>query len=791
MEAHTLRVLEYEKIRALLLSHATCELGKERVRLMAPLTDAREIEQRQAETSEATALLEDLGGMPLGGIRDVRNPVDRAARDGLLQAKELLDIADTIYAARRLKFHLARYRSRYPLLNAIAADISDLNGLEHDIRTAINDHAEIVDSASPELAHIRSSMRVAHVRLQERLENILHSAAYEKMIQEPVIVRRSDRLCIPVKAEYRHAFGGLVHDTSASGATVFMEPAAALEIQNDLRELEASERHEIERILSVLSQAVRRRANDLAATLRALGLLDFIHAKAQLSRAQRAVRPVLNTNGVIALREARHPLLQGDVVPIDVRLGREFSTLVITGPNTGGKTVCLKTLGLLTLMAQSGLHVPAAEGSELAVFRQVFADIGDEQSIEQSLSTFSAHIRQIVNIVRRLGRNALVLLDEIGAGTDPMEGSALARALLEFLTNKRARTVATTHYSVLKEFAYEHPDIENASVEFDPESLQPTYRLLIGVPGSSNALTIARRLGLPNAVIEQAQRFLAPEHRQVEGLIRKIEEDVRVARTQREAAEAAAEDAAKVRRRLQQELDQTRQRREETLAQAADEAAAVVRKAQEEARAILARLRAQNRENRETNQAAQSLKQLAEQVRNQGERLARPAAPEPVEIAPSTGRPPRVGDSVTVRPFAGRGVVLEVDEEGAEALVQVGSMKLTVPLEDVRVVNAPAPPRPVPVLGGGGLIAKAATFGMELHLRGLMSEEAVEKLDKYLDDAFLAGVSSVRVIHGKGTGALRNAVWEFLRNHPHVSSYHLAEQNEGGTGATVVELKAE
>ncbi|NLB94268.1 MAG: endonuclease MutS2 [Armatimonadetes bacterium] len=791
MDEQSLRVLEYERVRELLLAHASSELGKERVRAMVPLTDLREIEQRQAETAEVCLAIEEQGGIPLGGIRDIRVAVDRAARDGILQPQELLDIADTVYSARRLKFFFARHRSRFPLLNEVATHIYDFSALEHEIRAAISDRAEVQDNASPELAHIRSSIRITHSRVHERIEQILHSPAYEKMIQEPVVVRRSDRLCIPIKAEYRHAFDGLVHDTSASGATVFMEPAAVLALQNDLRELEANEKHEVERILTALSHLVRRRAQELHATLHALGIIDFIHAKAQLSRAQQAVRPRLNSQGRIDLRGARHPLLQGNVVPIDVHLGKEFTTLVITGPNTGGKTVALKTLGLLTLMAQSGLHVPAADGSEMAVFKQVFADIGDEQSIEQSLSTFSAHIRQIVKIVRRIGRNALVLLDEIGAGTDPTEGSALARALLEFLTRQQARTVATTHYSVLKEYAYSHPEIENASVEFDVDTLQPTYRLLIGIPGSSNALTIARRLGLPKAIVDAASSFLGTEHVQVEGLIRRIEEDVRAARNEREAAEAIAADAEKIRRRLQQELDQTRERREKAIAEAAGEASAIVRKAQEEARQILAKLREQSRENRDTNQAMQALKRLSDEVHeaeSKAQAQRRPAV-QPIEPEPLV-RPPRPGDTVTVQPFGGRGVVLEMNEGESEVLVQMGAVKLTVPLSDVQVVGEPKQ-RPMPSLSSNTMVAKAATFGIELHLRGLMAEEAMLKLDKYLDDAILAGVSSVRVVHGKGTGALRNAVWEFLRKHPHVSAYHLAEQCEGGTGATVVELKTE
>ncbi|MDH7569988.1 MAG: endonuclease MutS2, partial [Armatimonadota bacterium] len=638
-----------------------------------------------------------------------------------------------------------------------------------------------------------ASIQATNARLQERLESILHSSAYEKMIQEPVLVRRSDRLCIPVKAEFRHAFAGLVHDTSASGATVFMEPAAVLDLQNDLRELEANERHEVERILTSLSRSVRRRAREIQASLRAVGLIDFIHAKAQLSRAQKAVRPVLNNQGRIDLKQARHPLLQGDVVPIDIRLGEEFTTLVITGPNTGGKTVSLKTLGLLTLMAQSGLHVPAGEGSQLAVFHQVFADIGDEQSIEQSLSTFSSHIGTIVRILRRLGRDALVLLDEVGAGTDPVEGSALARALLEYLTERGARTVATTHYTELKEYAYAHPGVENASVEFDVETLRPTFRLLIGIPGSSNALTIAQRLGMPRQVIERARGALRPEHLEVESLIRRIEEDVRAARDEREAAAALAEDAEKVRRRLHQELDQARAKRDQTLAEAAAEAAAIVRKAQEEAREILARLRAQQRENRETTLASQALKRLAEEVRER-ELAASGLEAQRSQEAPSRDfldRLPRAGDVVMVQPFGGRGTVISVDEEEEEALVQVGAMKLTVPFSDLRVLRvepSAAAPAPPPLRG---LVTKAASFGIELHLRGMMAEEALHVLDKYLDDAFLAGVPTVRIVHGKGTGALRNAVWEYLRDHPHVASYQLAEQSQGGTGATVVTLKTD
>ncbi len=573
-----------------------------------------------------------------------------------------------------------------------------------------------------------------------------------------------------------------MHDSSASGATVFIEPAPVVEMGNDLKELVTKEQHEIEKILTRLSRMVEAAAPDIQVTLGALGWLDFVNAKAKLSCDMQAVEPVLNREGRLDVIRARHPLLKGEVVPIDVELGKNFTALLITGPNTGGKTVTLKTIGLLTLMAQSGLHVPADAGSEFAVFDQIFADIGDEQSIEQSLSTFSSHMTRIVNMIRRLGKNALVLLDEIGAGTDPAEGAALAKAILDNLVQNGARAVATTHYGELKEFAFARDGVENASVEFDVETLQPTYRLMIGVPGSSNAFAIASRLGLPLQLVHSAKEMTRGGEASEE-IIRKIERTHRAAAEKEQLAERMSRDVEILKTRYEQRLEELEAVRRDLRNQLTDEVERRVREKIEELDSVIEDLKKQQAPAaKKLHEGRRRFKERVEEIHQELEELA------PVYEEPAESFVLRAGDTVRVTTLDVDGELLK-DPSGGDALVQVGSMKLSVPLGVLRPARRAKSRRKEPTGAEELTSSRAQTVSPELKLIAQRVEQALENLDKYLDDAYLAGIPSARIIHGKGTGALRKAVWEFLEGHHAVESFRLGEKEEGGAGATLVEFK--
>jgi DNA mismatch repair protein MutS2 len=800
MSPHTLKVLEYEQVRALLLEQINTDLGRERVAELAPLDDEEEIRKRLRETAEARRLIDQAGSLPLGGIHDVRHAVETAARDGLIEAQALLDLADTIASARRLRGFLLKRHEEAPRLAELGQEIGDFERIEGEIRRCIGPRGDVLDNASATLARVRKEQRVLHGRMMERLHSYLRNSAYRDMIQDPVVTIRDDRYCIPVKAENRSQFGGLVHDQSASGATVFMEPTVVVELGNELRQLALKERDEVERILRELAGKVGREAIPLMGTLFTLSLIDFISAKARLAFEMDATEPSLNRQGLVEFWKARHPLLKGEVVPIDVRLGGEFTQMVITGPNTGGKTVTLKTVGLLTLMAQSGLHLPANDGSTLPVFRGVYADIGDEQSIQQSLSTFSGHIRNIVEIMKEIeftGRRSLVLLDELGAGTDPTEGSALAKAILRHLWQKGARTIATTHYGELKEFAYSHEGVENASVEFDLETLRPTYRLLIGIPGSSNAFTIAGRLGLPEELVQSARGMLSDEENTITEVIQKLTADQRATEADLARAAAAAKEVDTLRQKYERDLRQLQADRKQTLERARADAFEIVRAAQRQADALLEELKRQEKERKKRSdgfdpaRARQEIQRLAKQLRQTLPQPEAPAADEPpVEpVAPALAdEAPRVGDAVLVAPFGQRGTLL-AEPEGGKAQVQIGAMRITVPYANLRRV---AEARPLQTAAGAltqRRMQLRSSLSTEIMLLGMRAEEAMEALDAYMNDACMAGVSPLRVVHGKGTGALKKVVWDYLQTHPHVSNFRLGEEGEGGGGVTVVSLK--
>jgi DNA mismatch repair protein MutS2 len=800
MNPHALKVLEYEQVRALLAEHISTDLGRERLAELVPMDEEEDIGRRLQETAEARRLIDVAGSLPLGGIHDVRHAVETAAREGLIEAPALLDLADTVSSGRRLRGFLLKRAEEAPRLAEMGREIGDFERLEAEIRRCISPRGDVLDDASPTLARVRKDQRVFQGRKMERLHSYLRNSAYKDMIQDPVVTVRDDRYCIPIKSEYRSAFGGLVHDQSSSGATVFMEPTAVVELGNELRQLTLKERQEVERILRELASKVGREAIPLMGTLYTLSLLDFISAKAKLAFAMDAVEPKLNREGLVELWKARHPLLRGEVVPIDVRLGGDFTQLVITGPNTGGKTVTLKTVGLLALMAQSGLHIPANDGSTLPVFRGIYADIGDEQSIQQSLSTFSSHITNIARILKGVeitGKRSLVLLDEVGAGTDPTEGSALAKAILRHLWTKGARTIGTTHYGELKEFAYSHEGVENASVEFDMETLRPTYRLLIGIPGSSNAFSIAARLGLPEEVVQSARGMLSDEEHAITDVIQKLTADQKATELDLARAAAAAREVDTLRQKYDREVRQLQADRRQTLDRARVDAFEIVRNAKRQADQLLEELKRQEKERRKRSdtfdpaRARENIQRLARQLSaslpepEAPSREELPAEPEPAPLADGA---PKVGDTVLVAPFQQRGTLLSEPDSG-KVQVQVGAMRMTVPYANLRRVAESRAPESVSSALTQRRMQMRSTLSSEIMLLGMRAEQAIDALDEYMNDACMAGISPLRVVHGKGTGALKKVVWDYLQTHPHVGGFRLGEEGEGGGGVTVVQLK--
>lgn len=797
MDEHTLRVLEFDKVKEQLKGYASCQLGLDLIDEMQPHAEFKWITTALKEVTEARRLLASRQGIPMGGVHDIRPLIQKTALGVFLQPQELLDVVSTLAAARRLRQSLLKAPDETPLLAQIGRTLGLFPKVEAEVQRCISEKGEVVDNASPQLAQVRGKLRTVHGRMVDRLNSIIRSAKYRTMIQEPVITMRDGRYCIPVKAESKREFGGLVHDQSASGATVFMEPADVVELGNQIRELQLAEQQEVERILRRLTNLIAEELGAVQETVNALARLDLIGAKAKWADAMDACEPQLDIKGRLDLVKARHPLLEGNAVPIDVRLGDEFTALLITGPNTGGKTVSLKTVGLLTLMAMAGMHIPADEGSRVAVFTKVFADIGDEQSIQQSLSTFSSHIRQIIKIVEQADSHTLVLLDEIGAGTDPEEGAALAKAILNELMGKGARVMASTHYGELKEFAYTEPGVENASVEFDQETLQPTFRLVIGVPGSSQAINIAARLGMPESVIQTARQMFSPERAPLEEIYRALEEDRRAAAAGRAAAKQAQAELERLKKQYAKELEELRAKRQEVAAAASAQARELLRKAREEADASLAVLRRATREGRETQEARDRLvraQQEAERLRRQVEEVeaAKPPAvtppPEPEADDQVASGPPQVGDRVVITTYDREGVIARMADGQAE--VQVGAMRLTVPVSSLRRLK-PRGSGPKPASFAQAALVKTQSFSNELHLRALRADEALLLLDKYIDDARVAGVTPLRIVHGKGTGTLRRLVWDYLRSAPTVRSYSHPPPEEGGEGVTIVELALE
>ncbi|WP_025727772.1 endonuclease MutS2 [Heyndrickxia ginsengihumi] len=785
MQEKILKTLEFDKIKQLLIEHASSTLGERRIKELKPSSSFTEVVTMQEETDEAAQVLRLKGNVPLSGIYDIRPHIKRAAIGGILNPIELMQIASTMYVGRTIKRFiegLIDEEMDLPILAEKAEQIAVLTSLEHQIKNAIDDNGDVLDSASETLRHIRQGLRANERRIREKLEGLIRSRNAAKMLSDAIITIRNDRYVIPVKQEYRSNYGGIVHDQSSSGQTLFIEPQSIVDLNNQLREWHMKEQQEIERILSELSSAVAEVVDDLTIMLERLADLDFIFAKALYGRAMKGSKPTMNQNGIIRLFKARHPLLPIDkVVANDISLGKDYTSIVITGPNTGGKTITLKTIGLCTLMAQAGLQIPALDGSELAVFTDVFADIGDEQSIEQSLSTFSSHMVNIVEILKHVNHESLVLFDELGAGTDPQEGAALAISILDEVYQRGARVVATTHYPELKAYGYNREGVVNASVEFDVETLKPTYRLLIGVPGRSNAFEISRRLGLANNIIEHAKSYVGADTNQVENMIAALEKAKREAEKEQQEARELVKEAEKMHRDIQKRMMEFYEHRDQLYAKAEEKAAKVVDAAKEKADEIIRDLRnmqMNTRANVKEHELIDAKKRLEE------------AAPHLDKTRKQLASQKRqhtftAGDEVKVISFNQKGTLLEKVGDH-EWQVQMGIMKMKVKESDLEFVQSQQKVVTKPLATVKG---KDYHVSLELDLRGERYEDALSKVEKYIDDALLAGYPRVSIIHGKGTGALRSGVQEYLKHHRSVKRIRLGDAGEGGSGVTIVEFK--
>lgn len=789
MDRFSLKKLEFHKIKEMLEKCCSTPLGVPHVRELEPATEAEEILTRQAETAEACHAWRLCPNLAFDGVVDLAPLLRRALIGGVLEPQELLNCRDTLRAGERLKKALLGAGRELPHLQTRASRIQECHALQEKVNLCIQPDGEIPDSASPELARLRQQIRTLQARIRGQLDEILAKPEWNRYLQEPIYTVRGDRYVVPVKQEHRSQFPGLVHDQSGSGATVFMEPLPLVGPMNELMAKRTAAHQEELRILEELTKMVAAFHDEIQENLRIIGELDFILAKGHFSRKLKANPPRFGDEGCLVLRAGRHPLLKGDVVPLDLHIGRDFDCLIITGPNTGGKTVALKTVGLLVVMAQAGLHIPAGEGTVLPFLKDVFADIGDEQSIEQSLSTFSGHMNNIVRILDQAGEGSLVILDELGAGTDPEQGAALGMAILDSLINKGALTIATTHFSELKVFAHTRQRAENASVEFDSRTLQPTYRLSIGVPGESNAFEIAARLGLDSGVVERARSFLRPEQRELSDLIKHLKEDQFAASSARAEAELARAETEKLKEKVRLEEERLRDEQREILARAHEEARELVRTARREAEQLIRSLRERMREEdaRRTLEEAQAIRRKLGDLSGKIEERAAAATEESTagEI-PDTLKP---GEAVAIPRFRQEGYVLSSPNAEGEVLVQVGALKLHLPLKDLRRCPQKKEQKVILTRTGGRSLQEHTRVSPEFDFRGMRVEEGLKEVDKYLDAAYLAGINRVSLIHGKGTGVLREAVRQYLSKHPFVVSYRNGNYHEGGTGVTIVEFK--
>ena len=791
MNEKALSTLEYDKIIEMLTSRASSPLGKIRCEDLVPSSSLGEIEYRQQQTQDALTRLFQKGNLSFGSVKDVRGSLKRLEIGSTLGITELLQICGLLENTARVKSYGRRERENglTDSLDELFDSLEPLSGLSAEIRRCILSEDEISDDASSTLKQIRRSMKVTGERIHTQLSGMVSGSA-RTYLQDAVITMRNGRYCIPVKAEYKSQVPGMIHDQSSTGSTLFIEPMAIVKLNNDIRDLELKEAAEIEVILATLSDLAANNREVIQYNLENMVELDFIFARASLAMDMNATRPIFNTDGYINIRKGRHPLIAKEkVVPIDIHLGKEFHLLIVTGPNTGGKTVSLKTVGLLTLMGQSGLHIPALDRSELSIFDEVYADIGDEQSIEQSLSTFSSHMTNVVSFIEKADPHSLVLFDELGAGTDPTEGAALAIAILNHLQKQGIRTMATTHYSELKVYALSTPGVENASCEFDVETLRPTYRLLIGVPGKSNAFAISGKLGLPSYIIDEAKKQISEQDESFEDVISTLEANRVTIEKERLEIEKYKEEIHTLKSQLEAKQEKLDQRKERIIQEANEEAHAILREAKEYADQTMKNFH-------KFGQANISVKEMEAERQKLRQKMTKVEKNISIKEKKTTGSLKasdlHLGDGVKVLSLNLKGTVSSLPDSKGFLFVQMGIMRSKIHISDLALLQEEAvitAPNMQKTSAGKIKMSKSSSVGIEINLLGKTVDEAIAELDKYLDDAYLAHIPSVRIVHGKGTGALRKGVHNYLRKVKYVSSFRLGEFGEGDAGVTIVEFK--
>ena len=792
MNKKAIHTLEFDKIQEQLIELAGSSLGKQHCKNLRPSSDLSQIQLWQKETGDALSRLFRKGNLSFSGVSDIRASLKRLEIGSILGTGELLKVRKLLENTARVKAFGRHDPSddQTDSLDGYFDQLEPLTLLSAEIDRCILSEEEISDDASPTLKDIRRQMKLTNEKVHSSLNGLVNSGL-RTYLQDAVVTMRNGRYCVPVKAEYKGQVPGMIHDQSATGSTLFVEPSAVVKLNNELRELELKEQAEIEAILARLSNETAQHLEEILTDLKVMGELDFIFARAALAMKQNATEPIFNTEGRICLRKARHPLIEKHrVVPIDIELGRDFDLLIVTGPNTGGKTVSLKTVGLFTLMGQSGLHIPALDRSELAVFDEVYADIGDEQSIEQSLSTFSSHMTNIVSFLEKADRHSLVLFDELGAGTDPTEGAALAIAILSHLHEQGIRTMATTHYSELKVYALSTPGVENASCEFSVETLQPTYRLLIGVPGKSNAFAISSKLGLPDYIIDKAKEQISSETESFEDVISKLEAKRIAMEKEKQELESYRREAAELKEKLENRQDKLDSQKERILREANEQAHIILREAKEYADQTMKDFQKFGKEAISTREMeekrAELRKKMSKAEKGMSTQRTAPApgqAPDPKKL--------RLGDMVKVLSMNLKGTVSSLPDQKGNLFVQMGIIRSKVNISDLRLIDEPVIQSEKLSRTSQGKIrmSKSASVGIEINLLGKTVDEAIAELDKYLDDAYLAHMPSVRIVHGKGTGALRKGVHNYLRRLKIVDNFHLAAFGEGDAGVTIVEFK--
>lgn len=786
MNLKVLKTLEYDKILSFISDYATGEYTKEKILKIQPAEDFNDADLMLEETDEGVRTLLKHGQPPSVGISDHISIFKRAVAGGMLSIAQIIRIYQLLKVVDNYKTYSLNFEE-YGILSKYAENLICYKKLMDEIDAVVLNEEQLKDNASPELFTIRRNIRLYNDKIRTNLNSFI-SKKYTRFLQEPIVTTRGGRYVLPVKSEHKGDVQGIVHDTSSTGATLFIEPIEVVEANNKLKKLEIEDNTETERILAEISGNIAEVAESMAENIKILTQLDIIFAKAKYSLAIDGLKPEFVEDGTVNLVKARHPLIdKKKVVPIDICLGDEFDTLVITGPNTGGKTVSLKTIGLFVLMAQTGVLLPCKEESKISYFDEIYADIGDEQSIEQSLSTFSGHMKNIVKIVNEVDKNSLVLFDELGAGTDPVEGAALAISILEYVKNKGAKTVATTHYSELKLYAMSGYRIENASCEFNVENLQPTYRLLIGVPGKSNAFAISKKLGLKDSIIENAEKNISNDNIKFEDVISELEEKRILAEKEHISAKNLKQQASAYKTTIEAEKTKLEKNRQKIIDDAIEEAKDIISKAEEETNKMLAEI-IELKKKKKNNEAADKLEKLKKELKSRSKKLNK----KKVYVEPSyPGEPPKSvipGTSVYIVKTDTNGTVISQDKKG-NVVVQTGILKVTVPLSDIRVIDKDEGKEAVEkYVRTSSSFSKTLTLSPELDLRGLYADDAIEKTKKFIDDAAMSSLKTVTIVHGKGTGALRSAIHDYLKIHPYVESFRLGNYGEGDHGVTVVEL---